>query len=122
MLDEQTTDCSLKPAKINIYVGNLTMTVTEAMLLETFTPYGQVVAIKILNDDYIGNRHPRFYAFVGMAEKTEGETAIAHLDGATLGGQVLSVISALPLSRAGKPLAPGRGRYGQRRQSARLSG
>ena len=93
----------------------------EAMLRQAFTPFGQVVAVKILNDNYTGNRHPRFYAFVGMAEKTEGETAIARLDGTMLAGRMLSVISALPLSRDGVAPAPSHGGYGRRRQGGRPS-
>ncbi len=98
MFDNQIAESAARPAKMTVYVGNLTMAATEAELRQAFAPFGQVVAVTILNDDYIGNKHPKVYAFVGMADKDEGKAAVAGLDGKVMGGQVLSVISALPVS------------------------
>ena len=95
--------------QITIYVGNLTIITTEADLRRVFEPFGQVMDVKILNDEYTGNRQPGAHAFVGMAAKNAGETAIAELDGTMLGGQVVNVIGALRLSPPGDCLSHRRG-------------
>jgi len=95
--------------QITIYVGNLAMVTTEADLRHVFEPFGRVMDVKILNDDYIGNRHPKAHAFIGMSAKNAGEAAIAELDGKLLGGQVVNVIGALRLSPPRHPLSPRRG-------------
>jgi RNA recognition motif-containing protein len=102
MLDQPTPVPSPGPSRINIYVGNLSMAVTETELRQAFAPFGRVVSVSIMNDVTLGTSQPRVYAFVGMTEKNDGEAAIAGLDGKSLGSQVLSVISALPLSPARK--------------------
>ena len=83
---------------MNIYVGNLSLAVTEAELRQEFTSFGQVISVTIMNDTYIGSGQPRGYGFVEMASKSEGKAAIVALDGETLEGRVLTVIEALPLS------------------------
>ncbi|MFC1993207.1 RNA recognition motif domain-containing protein [Chloroflexota bacterium] len=83
---------------MNIYVGNLSLAVTEAELRREFTAFGQVISVSVMNDKYIGSGQPRGYGFVEMASKSEGEAAIVGLDGGMLKGRSLSVIEALPLS------------------------
>jgi RNA recognition motif-containing protein len=95
--------------QITIYVGNLTMVTTEADLRQVFEPFGQVMDVKILNDDYPGNTHPKAHAFVGMSAKNAGEAAIAELDGKLVGGQIVNVIGALRLSPPRHPLSTRRG-------------
>jgi RNA recognition motif-containing protein len=112
MLPEQTQDAGLGTTRITIYVGNLAMVTTEAELRQAFAPFGQVVAVTILNDTYIGNKHPKAYAYVGMADRDAGAAAIAGLDGKALGGHMLSVISALPLSSSRKDVTPQHRRFG----------
>ena len=83
---------------MNIYVGNLSLAVTEAELRQEFAAFGQVISVIVMNDKYIGSGQPRGYGFIEMASKSEGEAAIVGLNGKTLRGRVLSVIEALPLS------------------------
>jgi len=83
---------------MNIYVGNLSLAVTEAELRQEFTTFGQVISVSVMNDKYIGSGQPRGYGFIEMVLKSEGEAAIVGLNGKTLKGRVLSVIEALPLS------------------------
>lgn len=83
---------------MNIYVGNLPFAVTEAELRQEFAPFGQVLAVSIMNDKYIGSGQPRGYGFVEMASKTDGEAAIAALNGKAINNQVLNILEALPLS------------------------
>ncbi len=83
---------------MNIYVGNLSLKVTEAELRQEFIAFGQVVSVSIMNDKYIGSGQPRGYGFVEMASKSEGEAAINSLKGKTLRDRTVLVIEALPLS------------------------
>jgi RNA recognition motif-containing protein len=98
MLDQQAPLTGTQPTRINIYVGNLSTGVTETQIRQAFAQFGPVVYVNIMNDITLGTRHPRMYAYVGMAEKNDGDAAIAGLDGKSLGSQAISVISALPLS------------------------
>ncbi len=83
---------------MNIYVGNLSLAVTEAELRQEFTTFGQVISVSVMNDRYIGSGQPRGYGFIEMASKSEGNAAIVGLNGKTLKGRGLRVIEALPLS------------------------
>jgi len=83
---------------MNIYVGNLSLDVTEDQLRREFTVFGEVVAVTIMNDKYIGSGQPRGYGFVEMASKSRGEAAITSLKGKKLRELVIDVVEALPLS------------------------
>jgi len=81
-----------------IYVGNLSLDMTDVQLRQEFLTYGQVASVSIMNDKYIGSGQPRGYAYVTMASKSEGGAAITGLKGTTVRGQVIDVVEALPLS------------------------
>jgi RNA recognition motif-containing protein len=67
-------------------------------LRQEFVPFGEVIAVTIMNDKYIGSGRMRGYGFVEMASKSEAKAAIGKLTGKTIKGRVISVIEALPLS------------------------
>ena len=83
---------------MNIYVGNLSLEVTEDELRQKFTEFGEVISVTIMNDKYIGSGQLRGYGYVEMASKSEGAAAIANLKGQTMKNLVISVVEALPLS------------------------
>jgi len=83
---------------MNIYVGNLSLETTEDELRKEFTEFGEVISVTIMNDKYIGSGQPRGYGYVEMASKSEGATAIAHIEGKKLRNRVVNVVGALPLS------------------------
>ena len=83
---------------MNIYVGNLSLEMTENELRKEFTEFGEVISVTIMNDKYIGSGQPRGYGYVEMTSKSEGATAIANLEGKKLRNWVVNVIEALPLS------------------------
>ena len=85
---------------MNIYVGNLSLEMTEGELLKEFIKFGEVISVTIMNDKYIGSGHSIGYGFVEMPSKTEGSAAIAALKRQTLKGRMLDVIEALPLSQS----------------------
>ncbi len=83
---------------MNIYVGNLSLEVTEEELRQEFIAFGEVISVTIMDDKYIGSGQPRGYGYVEMASKSEGATAIANLEGKRLKHMTINVVAALPLS------------------------
>ena len=83
---------------MNIYVGNLSLELTEDELRREFMAFGDVTSVILMNDKYIGSGQSRGYGFVEMASTTEGKAAIDNLRGKKLRGRELEVVEALPLS------------------------
>jgi len=81
---------------VKIYVGNLPFEVTEDELREEFTPFGKIESVAIPTDRYSGR--PRGFAFVEMPSVSEGQAAIAGLNGRTLKDRTLVVNAARPRS------------------------
>jgi RNA recognition motif-containing protein len=98
VIDQQTTGYVSGPSKINLYVGNLSAATTAEELKQTFAAFGPVVSVDIMNDAAVHAGHIKTFAYIGMAGVDAGEAAIIGLNGKTLGGQVVSVISALRIS------------------------
>jgi RNA recognition motif-containing protein len=94
---------SLKPKKMNIYVGNLSWNLTEDDLQNLFTPYGEVVSAKIVTDKFNNNRSKGF-GFVEMTNESEGQAAIAALNGSEVDGRNIVVNESQP-----KPAGSGGG-------------
>ena len=84
---------------MNIYVGNLSLETTEKDLRRKFEPFGMVLSVTILNDEYIGSGQQRGYAYVQMEEKADGKEAIEMLQGTTLREHTITIVEALPLTR-----------------------
>ncbi|RJO62647.1 MAG: RNA-binding protein [Dehalococcoidia bacterium] len=89
---------SPRSATSYLYIGNLTLAVTEDELRLAFGVFGQVVSVSVMSDAYIGSQQPRAYAYVEMALKSQGEAAVHGLDGKMLGNRSVSVVEALPIS------------------------
>jgi len=83
---------------MNIFVGNLSLEITADELRREFTAFGEVLSVTIMNDKYIGSGQPRGYGYVEMTSKSEGETAIAKLEGKKMGDRAVNIVEALPLS------------------------
>jgi cold-inducible RNA-binding protein len=80
----------------NIFVGNLSLNVSEGEVRRLFEPFGQVSQVKIVMDSYTGKS--RGFGFVEMANAEDGDKAIAALHGALLGDRALNVNEARPRS------------------------
>jgi len=83
---------------MNIYVGNLSYGMTEDELRQAFSAFGQVSSVKILMDRETGRS--RGFGFVEMLNQSEGEAAVAQLNGKDLGGRALRINEARPRERA----------------------
>lgn len=81
---------------MKIYVGNLGYDVSEEELRKEFTAFGEVTSVNIVADKYTGR--PRGFGFVEMAKVSEGQAAIAGLNGKTLRDRTLTINEARPRS------------------------
>jgi RNA recognition motif-containing protein len=100
---------------MKIYVGNLPYEVTEEELREEFGTFGEVTSVNIITDKYTGR--PRGFGFVEMAKVSEGQAAIAGLNGKAMKDQTLNVNAARPPSES-----RGGGSYGNRRPGGSSKG
>jgi RNA recognition motif-containing protein len=92
------TSLPRRRGNMNIYVGNLSLEVTEGELRQEFMAFGEVLSVTVMNDKYIGSGQSRGYAFVEMPSQSESESAITALNGKSLKHRTIDVIQALPLS------------------------
>jgi len=81
---------------MKIYVGNLSYDVTEEELRQEFLAFGEVESVNIVTDKYSGR--PKGFAFVEMPSVSEGQAAIAGLNGKRLKDRTLTVDAARPRS------------------------
>jgi len=79
---------------INIYVGNLPYSVTDADLITLFSAYGQVNKATIVTDRESGRS--KGFGFVELADHGAGEAAIAAMSGQPFNGRLLTVNEARP--------------------------
>ncbi|MCX6565460.1 MAG: RNA-binding protein [Candidatus Aminicenantes bacterium] len=93
---------------MNIYVGNLSFSVSETDLRDAFAVYGQVATSSIIKDKFSGES--RGFGFVEMPTKEEAEKAIAALNGKDLKGRTMTVNEAKP--RTDRPRTGGGGGRG----------
>jgi RNA recognition motif-containing protein len=93
---------------MKIYVGNVSFDTTEEELRQEFLAFGKVESVNIITDKYSGR--PKGFAFVEMPSVSEGQAAIAALNGKTLKDRTLTVDAARPRSDD-----RGGGSYGSRR-------
>jgi RNA recognition motif-containing protein len=79
---------------VQIYVGNLSYSMTEDSLQKMFEKHGEVVSAKIIMDKYSGRS--KGFGFVEMASKDEGEKAIQDLNETEVEGRNIRVNFARP--------------------------
>lgn len=79
---------------MNIYCGNLSWSLTQEELQDTFEEFGTVTSAVILMDRDTGRS--RGFGFVEMPNETEAQAAIDALNGADLAGRPMTVNEARP--------------------------
>ena len=77
----------------SIYVGNLPWSATQEVVESLFSPYGEVLSVKLVSDRETGRA--RGFGFVEM-EDADAINAIAALDGKEFDGRALRVNKAEP--------------------------
>ncbi|KAL8223187.1 hypothetical protein R6Q57_020586 [Mikania cordata] len=72
----------------SVYVGNLPYDSTEDSIRSVFDIYGQIIAVKIINDRGVGGK---CYGFVTFTNPRSAVNAINDMDGRTVDGRVVKV-------------------------------
>lgn len=101
---------------MNIYVGNLSYSSTEESVRQHFAQFGEVSAVRIIQDRETGRS--RGFGFVEMPNDEEAKAAIAALDGKEVDGRAVKLNEAQPRpERSGRP--GGGGGFGGGRRDRR---
>jgi RNA recognition motif-containing protein len=96
---------------MNIYVGNLPYSVTDADLRETFSQYGDVSNVQLISDKFTGES--KGFGFVEMDNNSQADAAIKALNGTAMKGRNITVNQAKP--KSDRPSHGGGGGGGSRR-------
>jgi RNA recognition motif-containing protein len=86
---------------MNIYVGNLSWTMTDDDLMNLFTEYGSVTSAKILKDKM--NGRSKGFGFVEMEDDEAAKAAIAALNEVEVQGRKLIVNESQPRAEGDRP-------------------
>lgn len=97
---------------MNLFIGNLSPTVTEETLKVLFSEFGVINSVKIITDPFTGA--PKGFGFVDMEDKYHAKDAITHLDFTYLEGNIISVKEA-----NNNKSSSGRGGFDKNRNSSR---
>ena len=95
---------------MNIYVGNLSWSMTDDDLSNLFTQYGTVTSAKILKEKNTGRS--KGFGFVEMEDDEAAKTAIATLNESEVQGRKLIVNESQPRPEGGGYKKSGGGGYG----------
>src|SRR3569832_2376203 len=79
---------------MNIYVGNLSYSVTESDLKDAFSQFGQESNVSVVTDKFSGQS--KGFGFVEKPNKTEADAAIKGLNERDLKGRNIKVNQAKP--------------------------
>ncbi|NTV32796.1 MAG: RNA-binding protein [Deltaproteobacteria bacterium] len=79
---------------MNIYVGNLSYSVTEDDLKQAFEAFGQVASVSIIKDKF--SNQSKGFGFVEMPTQEEAQAAISGMNGKELKGRAMNVNEARP--------------------------
>lgn len=95
---------------MNIYVGNLSWSMTDDDLLNLFSEYGTVTSAKILKEKNTGRS--KGFGFVEMEDEDAAKTAIATLNESEVQGRKLIVNESQPRQEGSGGYKKGGGGYG----------
>jgi RNA recognition motif-containing protein len=101
---------------MNIYVGNLSLGITEEDLQKAFETFGEVEIVRVIKDVYTGRS--KGFGFVEMLDGSNAKSAIDALDGTEIQGRALKVSEARPRTEN----RSGRGKYGGSKRGGRKAG
>src|SRR3954464_13799286 len=89
-----------------LYVGNLPYSVTDQVLVDSFSQVGTVTSAKVITDRDTGRS--KGFGFVEMSTDEEAANAITQFNGADYEGRSLTVNEARPMA----PREGGAGGFG----------
>jgi RNA recognition motif-containing protein len=89
-----------------LYIGNLPYSVTEQILVDTFSQVGAVESAKVITDRDTGRS--KGFAFVEMVEEADAQKVVEQYNGSEYEGRRLTVSEARPMA----PREPRAGGFG----------
>src|SRR3954469_16284980 len=93
-----------------LYVGNLPYSVTDQVLVDSFSQVGTVTSAKVITDRDTGRS--KGFGFVEMSSDEEAANAITQFNGADYEGRSLTVNEARPMAPRDSAGGPGASRGG----------
>jgi RNA recognition motif-containing protein len=78
---------------MNIFVSNLSFSITDEDLRSAFEEYGEVSSAKVITDKFSGRS--RGFGFVEMSDEN-GQKAIDELNGASFDNKIINVAISRP--------------------------
>ena len=97
---------------MNIFVGNLSYDVTEDDLRTEFQAFGEVSSVNVIKDKFSGQS--KGFAFVEMPKLSEGQAALAALNGKKIKDRSISVSGARERTERGGTGGGGGRSFGNR--------
>jgi len=97
-----TNNALFRELDMNIYVGNLSWSVSDDELRDLFTEFGEVSSANVIMDKFSGRS--KGFGFVEMPDDSDAESAIEALNDKEVGGRNLRVNQAKP--REDRPRRP----------------
>ena len=85
---------------MNIYVGNLSYSITEDSLRSLFGEFGDIESAKVISDRHSGQS--KGFGFVDMPSNSEADKAIKALNGKFIDGRNIKVNRADPGGKRSK--------------------
>jgi len=82
---------------MNIYIGQLPYSVSEAELTELFAEYGEIASVNLIMDRFSGR--PKGFGFIEMPNNSEADTAIKALNRSMFKGREIKVNQVQPQKR-----------------------
>ena len=76
-------------AATTIFIGGFPLEISELELVQLVSPYGEVSTIRLVRDK--ATRKCKGYGFMERASREAAENAVLNLDGAAMGGRVLTL-------------------------------
>jgi RNA recognition motif-containing protein len=94
---------------MNLYVGNLPFSTTEADLRTAFSAHGEVDDVRLITDRDSGRS--KGFGFVEMPNESEARAAMAALNGTEMADRTIKVNEARPREERPQRGGGGRGRW-----------
>lgn len=95
---------------MNLYISNLSYSITDADLNQLFADYGEIVSARVIMDRETGRS--RGFGFVELKDDDMARKAIEELNQATYEDKVISVAEARPREERSSSSRGGGGGYG----------
>lgn len=92
---------------MKIYIGNLSLNLTEPELRAMFEPFGTLDSVALVTDRDTGRS--RGFGFVEMSNNAEANAAMTSLNGKEVAGRALTVNEARPKAGGDFRRSGGRG-------------